>query len=46
MANVENTVDSMKVKLDHEVPKSAAKVAAKQVAKTEKKLIGLLKDQS
>ena len=36
----------MLVKLEHEVPKQVIKVGNKLVAKTEKKLVGILKDQS
>ena len=34
------------MKVDHDLPKSAAKIATKCASKTEKKLVELLKEQS
>ena len=41
---LETNFDSIQVKVDHDLPKSAAKVATKYAGKTEKKLVELLKE--
>ena len=43
---LETNFEQMQVKVDHEIPKTVTKTAAKGAQKTEKKLVDLLKDQS
>ena len=46
LAKIEGRLDQVGVKIEHELPKQVTKVANKLVQRTEKKLVGLLKDQS
>ena len=46
MSKLETTLDQISLKVEHDLPKSAAKIATKFASKTEKKLVDLLKEQS
>ena len=43
---METSFEQIQIKVDHEIPKTVTKTAAKCAHKTEKKLVDLLKDQS
>ena len=44
LSKFETTFDQQKIKLDHEMPKTVAKLAKQSGQKMEKKVLGILKD--
>ena len=46
MGKLDAKVSQLAIKCEHELPKSSVKAANKLVVRTEKKLVGLLKEQS